>query len=116
MHLQKVVGGPEKVKENVFTDYYYFLGKLSGYNKPKYFVIDHERQHYCVVDFEVAMDIGSGIMLPVETEGDKMTVVPKSAKSADESGIIRFGIFFSDRDPAVRTFHNLDTDWSHLLT
>lgn len=74
MHLQRVVGGPEKVRENVFTDFYYFL------------------------DFEVAMDIGSGIMLPVDTEGDKMAVVPKSAKRADESGIVRFGVFFY-KDP-----------------
>ena len=40
------------------------------------------------------MDIRSGIMLPVDTEGDKMTVVSKSAMRADESGIVRFGVFF----------------------
>ena len=46
----------------------------------------------------MAMDIGSGIMLPVDTEGDKIAVVPKSAKRADESGIVRFGVFFY-KDP-----------------
>ena len=57
------------------------------------------------------MDIGSGIMLPVDTEGDKTTVVSKSAKHADESGIVRFGVFFFKkftRDyflSAVRTLH-----------
>ena len=40
------------------------------------------------------MDIGSGIMLPVETEGNEMAVVPKSARRTDEQGIVRFGIFF----------------------
>ena len=43
------------------------------------------------------MDIGSGIMLPVDTEGDEMAVVPKSAKRTDEQGIIRFGIFFFEK-------------------
>ena len=51
----------------------------------------------------MAMDVASGIMLPVDAESDKMTVVPKSTKLADESGIVRFGIFFLKKLSAFHT-------------
>ena len=51
-----------------------------------------------MADFEVAMDVESGIMLPVATEGDKMAVVPRSGKpEGGESGTLRFGVFFADK-------------------
>ena len=69
-HLQRAVGGPGKVREKVFTKFHHFL------------------------DFEVAMDVESGLMLPIATEGDKMAVVPRSGKpEGGESGTTRFGVF-----------------------
>ena len=59
--------------------------------------MDVDDHYLFVLDFEVAMDIGSGIMLPVDTEGNEMAVVPKSAKRTDEQGIVRFGIFFFEK-------------------